>query len=407
MIVELVSVGTELLLGDILNTNTQYLSKQLADVGVDVYHAVTVGDNDKRLKEQLLESLQRSDMVITTGGLGSTNDDITKRIAIEIAGGESVEDENSRENIRDYFRNEKAMEANRIVFTFPKGSQILPNGNGTAPGVIIPIGNKRLVLLPGPPHEMQPMFEHYLKPLLSGETHATTVSRVLKLAVIGEWEMANRVDHLLRSSVNPTIAPYAKKEGAVLRITARAKSVEEAEQLIEPVEKQLFAEFGDLIYSKDETTREQLLVETLIARSERIATAESITGGSVAAKITDVPGASNVIHESFVVYSDGAKSKYLVVSRETLRNHTAVSEEACVEMLWGLQARTNAALCIVTTGYAGPEGEDVGKVYIGVSYRGEVEVYEKRYRGTRERIRQRTVNHAIDYANLMMKKWNA
>lgn len=405
MIIEIVSVGTELLLGDTLNTNAQFLSQQLAEIGADVYYIVTVGDNDDRLKEQLRESLNRSDMVITTGGLGSTNDDITKRIAIELANLGSTEDETSREFMRSYFNREDAMEANRIVYTFPKGAQVFHNPHGTAPGALIPMqDDKDLVIFPGPPNEMQPMFLNHLKPILEERTHSTTVSRVLKFALIGEWEMANRVDDLLRSSQNPTIAPYAKQDGAILRITARASSSAEADKMIDPVEALIRREFGDLVYSSDGTTREELLVHSLASRNEFVATAESITGGLVSAKIINVPGASNVLAQSFVTYSDDAKAEVLSVSRETLEAHTAVSEEVCLEMLIGLEAKTGADLCIATTGYAGPDGEDVGKVYIGVSYHGKREIHEKQYHAHRQRIRQRTVNNAIDYANLALKQ---
>lgn len=408
MIVEFISVGTEILLGDIVNTNVQYLSQVCARLGLNVFHSSVVGDNHDRLMDALQLAVTRSDCIILTGGLGSTDDDITKRVVIEFLGGETEENAYNREVIDNWFSGEKAKEDNRIVYTFPKGSIVLENHVGTASGAWVPFdieGHQgAIVILPGPPHEMQPMVEESLFPILSEHAEGVTKSLVIRMGVIGEYQMNDVLKEKISKSQNPTFAPYVKEDGALLRITAKSSDPMEADRMISTAMQTVQEKLGDYIVAVGEETRAEALVRFLKERDATVSTAESITAGLVSATIVDAPGASDVMEQSFVVYSDRAKHKVLTVPKKKLKENTAVSESVCEAMLNGLYARTGADLCIATTGYAGPDGEDVGHVFIGISYHGKNVIHEHHFHGNRSQIRNRVKNVAIDYAIMTVKR---
>lgn len=402
---EIMAVGTELLLGDIVNTNAQYLAKELALLGFGIYRQTTVGDNEDRLKTALKEALKEAEIIITTGGLGPTPDDITKEVSGMVLGRELLLHKESYEIIRSYFRNnDQAMQnGNQKQAMFPEGAIILDNPNGTAPGCIIPGEDNRFIInLPGPPKEMIPMFENKVKPFLMQFMDHTIISRTLRCIGLGEWDMATRVKDLINDSDNPTVAPYAKEGEAILRITAKAKSEEEAWKMIAPMEEEIRSRIGEYIYGVDEDTLEDVIGRELVENGLSIAIAESVTGGMIASRLLGYEGGmSEVLNEAFVTYSNESKVKYLGVKRETLEAFGAVSEETCREMAEGLHERTAADICLVTTGIAGPTGgseeKPVGLVYIGLWVKGQTMIHKKYFTGGREKIRVRATISALDY----------
>lgn len=408
MIVESISVGTEILLGDILNTNVQYLSRLCARLGLDMYHTSVVGDNPERLFEELEFATSRSDIVILTGGLGSTNDDITKRVVIRFLDRDTMESAYNKEVVENWFSSKEAIQANQIVYTFPSGSTILENHVGTASGAWIPFEKegqqKFIVILPGPPHEMEPMVEESLVPILIEYAGGITKSLSVRIGELGEFRVNEIMKEEMEHSVNPTFAPYVKEDGALIRITAKSPYEREADRLISGAMQIVQEKLGPYIVTIGREKRSEVLVRLLAERGEMVSTAESITGGLVGSTIVEAPGASKVYEQGFITYSDRTKHKLLTVPKKKLREHTAVSENVCKAMLNGLYARTGADLCIATTGYAGPEGPDVGHVFIGILYRGKKNIYEYHLRGNRRQIRQTAKNMAIDRAIMTLKE---
>lgn len=401
---EIVAVGTEILLGDILNTNAQYLSKELAILGIEVYHQCVVGDNPKRLEETLRTGFERSDIIITTGGLGPTKDDLTKEIACDYFGEKLVEDEKALTSIEDFFKkiNRVMTENNKKQALVPENHRtILYNANGTAPGVIIEKDNKIMILLPGPPHEVVPMFEKQVKPYLEKKQDYTFISKILRVANVGESAMEDMVIDLIESQTNPTIAPYAKGGEAILRVTAKAKNEAEAEALLQPTISELRNRLGDAVYAEGETSMEEVVVSLLREKNLKIATAESCTGGLLMEHFVRCSGASAVVLEGCVTYSNEAKINRLGVQKETLDTYGAVSMEVAKEMAEGIAKTSGSDIGISTTGIAGPDGgtleKPVGLVYIGISYKGKTEVRELRYTGNRNVIRKKACYFALDF----------
>ncbi|SHF09494.1 competence/damage-inducible protein A [Clostridium fallax] len=401
---EIIAIGTEILLGDIVNTNAQYLSKQLADNGIDVYHQSVIGDNEERVLEAFKEGFKRADIIITTGGLGPTKDDLTKEMASKYFNRELILDEESLKYIESYFKkNGRELKGgNKKQAYFPKGSIVLPNPNGTAPGAIIEEENKIIIILPGPPREMKPMFKNYVMPYLNKFTNEVLVSKVLRIFGIGEGYMAEKIEDLIDNQSNPTIAPYAKDKDVTLRITAKAKDKNTALKIIEPVEKEIRERLGDNIYGEGEdTTLEEVVAKKLISKNLTISTAESCTGGMLASTLINYPGISKVFLEGAVTYSNEAKIKRLGVKKETLDKYGAVSEETAREMALGIAKTSETNIGLSTTGLAGPDGgtkeKPVGLVYIGLSINGEVRVKKLNLQGDRQKIRIRTVMNILDW----------
>ena len=392
---EIISVGTEILLGDILNTNTYYLSNELAAIGVEVYYQTTVGDNEERLLKTLSESLKRSDLVICTGGLGPTEDDITKEVCAKYLGYDLEINEDSWNKIKRYFdkMGKKPTENNKKQGYFPRNSKILPNDYGTAPGCIMEKNNKAIVILPGPPREMKPMFDNYVKPFLLERTSNIIESRVLRIIDMGESNIEYQLTDLIQNQSNPTIATYAKDYECTVRITAKAKSKEDCLELIQPIEDEIKSRFNEAIYATGETTIEDEVAKILVKNNLTISVAESCTGGMVSSDLINYPGISSVFMEGCVTYSNEAKIMTLGVSDETLNSVGAVSEECAREMAVGVAKRHNTNIGLSTTGIAGPTGatvdKPVGLVYFGIYINGKVVTKKYIFDGDRQRIRYR------------------
>lgn len=400
---EIISVGTEILLGDILNTNTQFLSKELAAIGIEVYRQETIGDNEGRLLEMLQEAFNRCDIVITTGGLGPTNDDLTKEAACRFFNMSLELHEESLSELKNYFNrlNRKISESNYKQAYFPKEAKVLPNPNGTAPGAILEKNGKTIIILPGPPREMKPMYLNHVKDYLIHKGDGMIFSRVIRTLGIGESLAAEKLKEIIEEGINPTVAPYVKEDDVIFRITAKAKSKEEALKLIEPIQKSVENILGEDVYGEGEDiTIEEIVVNLLIDNKLTISTAESCTGGMIASRLISIPGVSDVFLEGAVTYSNEAKIRTLGVKEDTLKRYGAVSEETAREMAEGIARRTESDISIVTTGIAGPGGgtdeKPVGLVYIGVYYKGEIDVYRNVFNGNRDRVRSKSTVMALD-----------
>lgn len=402
MVVELISVGTELLLGNIVNTNAAYLAEQCANCGLSCFYQTVVGDNEERLQETVKAGLKRSDILILTGGLGPTDDDLTKEVVTKAMKKKLVEDEKAREMIQTYFDNRgmEITENNWKQAMVPEGAIVMYNNNGTAPGLIVESGEKCAILLPGPPNEMKPMFEEYVKDYLKKKNPEVIVSTTVKLCGIGESKVADMIQDMLDNQSNPTIAPYAKTGEVHLRVTAKASDEKSANKLIKPVVKQLKTRLAEYIYTTDEnTTLENAIVDLLVANKLTVSTVESCTGGMIAARLINVPGVSDVFKMGHITYSNKAKKKILGVKKRTLEKHTAVSAEVAQEMVKGVEMVSKADVCVSVTGLAGPDGgtakKPVGLVYIACSVKGNVTVQEYHFNGNRAKIRENATASAL------------
>ena len=399
---EIITVGTEILLGDILNTNCRYLSRELAAMGIEMYYQITVGDNEERLLKTLEESLNRSDIVICTGGLGPTEDDITKEVCAKYFGYELELHKPSLDAMIERFKhmNRVPTKNNEKQAYFPKEAYILKNDNGTAPGCIMEKEGKMIVVLPGPPREMEPMFENYVKPYLSKLTDDVIESEVLRIIGVGESKVENDILDIIDSQTNPTIATYAKGYECTLRITAKAKSVEEAKELIKPMSDEMKRRFGQSLYATGETSIEEVVAKMLVENNLKIAVAESCTGGMVSASLINYPGISSVFMEGCVTYSNEAKMKSLGVKKETLDVYGAVSDNCAKEMASGVAARYNTNVGIATTGIAGPGGgtdeKPVGLVYFGIYINGKVITKKYVFNGDRQGVRERATRTILN-----------
>lgn len=402
MTVELISVGTEILLGNIVNTNAAYLSEQCARLGLSCFYQTVVGDNEERLSAVFRTAFERSDVVILSGGLGPTQDDLTKETVAKVLGRKMILDEASKKSIQEYFtkRRIELTENNWKQAMVPEGAIVVANANGTAPGIIVEEGSKRVILLPGPPNELIPMFEKSIYPYLSKAEPGIIYSRTVKLCGIGESKAETMVADLIAEQGNPTIAPYAKTGEVHLRITAKAENEKEAKKLLKPVIKELKNRFGINVYTTDENvTLEQAVVELLLANHLTVTTAESCTGGLLSAKLINVPGVSEVFKHGHVTYSNKAKHKLLGVKKPSLGKYGAVSEMVAKEMVKGAAASSKADVAVAITGIAGPDGgseeKPVGLVYIGCSVCGRVKVKEYHFSGNRNKIRENSVIAAL------------
>ncbi len=407
---EIITVGTEILLGDILNTNTHYLSNELANMGIDVYYQITVGDNEQRLLSQLKESFKRSDLVILTGGLGPTEDDITKEVCAKYFNMEMEFHESSWDKIIEIHNkmNRKPTENNRKQAYFPKGSLILPNKYGTAPGCIMEKDKKTIIVMPGPPKEMKAMFDNYVKLFLLKDNKNILKSKVLRIIGMGESKIENDLLDLIDKQINPTIATYAKDGECTVRITAKGKNEKEVESLIEPISNEIKSRLKEKVYGEDDTTIEDEVAKILVDNNLTIAVAESCTGGMVAADLINYPGISSVFMEGCVTYSNEAKMMTLNVKKETLNTMGAVSEQCAKEMSEGVAARHNTNIGLSTTGIAGPEGgnEDkpVGLVYMGITINNKTIVKKYIFNGNRQQIRSRACKTLLNDLRLELLK---
>ena len=398
---ELISVGTEILLGDILNTDAQYLSIELAKLGISVIHQSTVGDNRERLLAQLDEAAKRSDIIILSGGLGPTPDDLTKEVCCEFFGKEMFLHEPTVEKIKEYFSSKgiEMAQNNLKQAMLPKDCVIFPNDNGTAPGMAIEKDGVHILVLPGPPRELKPMFQNCAVPYLMQFSDRIIVSHNIRTFGIGESSMAERVNDLFDAQ-NPTVAPYAKDGEALLRVTAMAMTKEDAESLCEPIIEEIKKRLDAYVYGVDYNCIEEAVVGMLKEHHLKVATAESCTGGLIAKRITDVPGASEVFECGIISYANGIKHKVLGVSEDDLNKYGAVSEPVAKQMAQGALKVSGADIAVSVTGIAGPgsdsTGKPVGLVYIGLADKENVWVRE-----IRTSRRDRSYNRYVSASNAL------
>ena len=402
MTVELISVGTELLLGNIVNTNAAYLAEKCADLGLSCFYQSVVGDNEERLGAVLKAALERSDIVILSGGLGPTEDDLTKEVSAKVMGRQLVMHEPSKKRIEEYFtsRNMELTENNWKQAMMPEGAIAVNNENGTAPGVIIEDGEKKVILLPGPPNEMIPMFEKSIMPYLEGSDPEVIYSQTVKICGVGESKAETLIKDMIDSQSNPTIATYAKNCEVHLRVTAKAAGEKEAKKLVKPVVKELKNRFGPCIYTTNaDITLEKAVVDLLIANKLTVSTVESCTGGMLAARLINVSGVSDVYKSGYITYSNKARRRILGIKKGLLEKKGAVSEEVAKEMAKGAAAISRAEVAVSITGIAGPGGgteeKPVGLVYIACSVCGKIKVRKYNFRGNRAKIRETAVSSAL------------
>lgn len=400
---ELIAVGTELLLGNVANTDAQILSEKLSELGIDVLYHTVVGDNPKRLREALELARSRVDIIITTGGLGPTYDDLTKQTICETFGRKNIFYPELEAWLRQLFaRRGRVMTENNLAQAYlPEGCAVFHNHNGTAPGCAFCEGGVHVLMLPGPPHECALMFETGAEAYLRALSDETIVSHTLRIYGKGESEMESLLREKIEKMINPTVAPYAKSDECMLRVTAKAGSAEAAEALLRPVMDELLGVIGEWVYGVDVDSLEAVCVALLKERGATLATAESCTGGLIAKRVTDVPGASAAFLGGVVSYTNGVKSRVLNVPASILDEYGAVSEPVARAMAEGVRSLTGADYALSVTGLAGPDGDErgnpVGLVYVGLAAPDGTTVRECRFgKRTREHIRQQSANTALD-----------
>lgn len=415
MIAELISVGTELLLGNIVNTNANYLARKCAELGITNYYQISVGDNEERLADVIKTALSRSDLLILTGGLGPTKDDLTKEVTANVLNKILIEDSHTKDKIKEYFNRKNYFEItenNWKQALIIEGSIVVDNLNGTAPGLIVKTEEgKIIILLPGPPNELQPMFEQDIYPYLVKLQPGILYTEMIKICGIGESKVETMIQDLIDNQSNPTIAPYAKTGEVHLRITASASTIKEGKTLVKPIVDELYQRFSTHIYTnKEDESLEDVVVHLLAKHNLIISTAESCTGGLLTGRLVNVPGASEVLEEGFITYSNDAKEKYLNVSHKTLETYGAVSRETAGEMARGAcnfnkcSNMVDKNVCnktsIAITGLAGPGGgtkeKPVGTVFIACMVNGHVRIEKFHFKGNRQKIRELTVINGLN-----------
>ena len=409
---EIIAVGTELLLGEIANTNGQYISKRLAEYGIDTFYHTCVGDNSGRILDVLKIAYNRSNVIILTGGLGPTDDDMTKETLADFLNLPLVLDERSLTRIGEYFhtRSREMPQSNRKQAEIPLGSIAILNNFGTAPGVYLEQQGRIFILLPGPPRELQPMFDNQALPMLikqsKQEEKAIIYSHTLRFFGIGESELAEQIEDLLKLQSNPTIAPLCKESDVTLRITAKAPDRLAADALINPVKEMILERVGDYYYGSNDETLITLIHQYLLDNGKTVSIAESCTGGLLSSMLTTLPNSSQYFMEGVACYSNHAKLR-LGVSEAVLNERGAVSREVAEELAILIRQRSSTDYGISITGIAGPsagqEMKPVGLVYIGISTKDQVSVHELMLHGTRDFIRLKTANTALF---LLLKEFN-
>lgn len=404
-VVEIISVGTELLLGNIVNSDAQMLSRKLTGLGLNVYYHTVVGDNPVRLREAVETAKNRADILITTGGLGPTCDDLTKQTLAETFGKQLVLHEDIADELRAWFarRGQEMTENNLQQAQLPEGCTIFPNACGTAPGCAFQAEGKHVLMLPGPPSECADMFEKQAMPYLAALGEGVIVSRTLKIFGMGESRLESLLREKMNAMTNPTLAPYAKEGECELRVTAKAGTEERAAALIAPVVEELRALLGDVVYGVDVPDLETVVLELLKEKGLTLCTAESCTGGLIAKRLTDIPGSSAVFRGAVVSYCNEVKAAALGVPEELLERYGAVSEPVARAMAEGARKVLNCDLALAATGVAGPGGDErgnpAGLVYVALAARDQSFVRPMTLSGaSRARVRTTAAHHALDLA---------
>lgn len=399
---ELIAVGTEILLGQIVNTDAQVISQGLSELGINVYYQTVVGDNKERLERAILEAKERADIIITTGGLGPTLDDLTKETLAEAFGKTMVLHEESLKEIKSYFeKSGKQMTPNNEKQAWlPQGCTVFKNEWGTAPACAFEADGKYVIMLPGPPRECEPMFKKYVMPFLYPLAGGCIKSHNVRMFGIGESAMETKLYDLMSSMENPTIAPYAKTSECFVRITAKAETEDKAEQMLKPVVENVKQIIGDDVYGVDVDSLEQVVGQLLIKNNMTLAVAESCTGGLLSKRITDLAGASAYYLGGICSYSNEVKMNLLGVRRETLEKYGAVSEQTAEQMARGICKRLGSDVGVGITGIAGPDGgteeKPVGLVYISVCINGKVITRKTNNGYGRDRVRNHAASLALD-----------
>ena len=403
---EILCVGTELLLETTINTNATVISRELASIGINVYKQSVVGDNADRLKKSLIRALEENDIVITTGGLGATCDDLTKEVAAELFNLQLKTDESILKIIKNSFQktNKKMTKNNEKQALVPEEAIVLANKNGLAPGIVIEKNQKTLILLPGPPQEMEHLLKSGVIPYLSKKSDKILMSKNINIFGKSESEIESILQNMMNSLENPTLAPYDKDGEVILRVTASAKTTQEALDKINPIIKEIKEKIGDkYIYGIDVESLQTTLVHKLKNKKLTLSTAESCTGGFLSKMITEVSGSSDVFNLGVCTYSNEMKKKVLGVTHATLEKYTAVSQQVAKEMAIGIRKLSGADIGVSTTGLAGPKsdasGKPVGLVYIGIESDFYSEVLElnlaKGFGDERDDIRHSACLHAL------------
>lgn len=409
---EIIAVGSELLLGQIVNSNARFLSQQLAVLGINVYYHTVVGDNPDRLKSAIEIAEKRSNLIIFTGGLGPTKDDLTKETIARHIGKNLVMDQKALESIELYFKkaNRVMTENNRKQALVLEGSLILPNDHGMAPGMVVEGDGHIYMLLPGPPKEMEPMFSQYGANAISIQTDSNEkiVSRVLRFFGIGEAALETEIIDLIDNQSNPTIAPLAGDSEVTLRLTAKHINPVIANSMLDEVEKAITNRVGEFLYGYDNTSLMEELMKSLKHNKLTIAAAESLTGGMFQQVLTGNPGASSVLKGGVVCYSAEVKQQVVKVKQETIEKHGVVSEQCAKELAENVSRLLSADVGISFTGVAGPEeleGQPVGTVYIGIAIKGRPTIVEKiNLGGTRDANRIRAVKYGCYFLHRILKE---
>ena len=390
----ILTIGTEILFGSILNTNSVFLSKELNALGVDVLRHVTVGDNRGRLLKAIRQAYEDCDLIITTGGLGPTEDDLTKETIAKYFGAPLEEHPDELKTLRSWFGSQgRVMAENNVKQAwFPRGSVVLPNPNGTAPGFYYTDGKKHIYVLPGPPRENVPMFRDHVAPKLSAHDDGYLFYKIVRTTGIGESDLETRLMDLIDGQTDPTIATYAKQFECSFRVASKRPTLKEAQDAVEECMVKIRERVGEYIYSEDNKDLLVIVMNKLKEKGIKIASAESITGGMFAKMITDVPGASKVFSKGIVTYSNEAKMSELGVSSQTLEKYGAISPQTAEEMVRGISRKSGCRICVSVTGNAGPdadEGKPVGQFFVGLMNGDEVTVKEFRAnRNNRNYIRE-------------------
>lgn len=401
---EIVAVGTELLLGQIANTNAQWISQQLALYGINIFNHVVVGDNLNRVAEAFKQAHERSDIIIVTGGLGPTEDDLTREGFQVISGLGIVEHEPSMKKIEDWFKRTgwNMTPNNRKQARVFETAKVLENKWGMAPGMIVPYEGRTWIFLPGVPREMKAMFKEDILPYLFHLTGKQQMikSNILKFIGIGESALEHELQELIRKQSNPTIAPLATDDGIIIRLTAKAESEKELDEMLEDTKEKILQKVGKYFVAENDETIEQVIVEKLKEKGLTIAAAESLTGGKFIEKLISVPGASGAIQGGVVCYHTQVKKNLLDVSEQTINEYGTVSEECAIELSNNVRKKLDADIGISFTGVAGPkqiEGKQVGTVFIGIStgMHGE-KAYGFLFQGDRNTIRNRAVLKGLE-----------
>ena len=406
---EIISVGTELLLGHVTNTDARDISELLSKIGVNVRWHTVVGDNPGRLRESVEIAKDRADVIVTTGGLGPTCDDLTKKVLAEAFGLALVRDQAEYDGLYDYIQLGRLVTPNNFAQAdLPEGCTVFHNNWGTAPGCAFEAEGKIVIMMPGPPNECVPMFRTYALPYLQRLSDELIVSHSLRIFGMGESTVDQIFHDEMNAMANPSMAPYAKECDCLLQITAKADTAEEAEEMIRPVMAHVREKLGDLIYGEDVETLEEAVMELLKRRPATFAAAESCTGGDIARRFTELPGASAFFHGGVVSYTNGVKAGVLGIDPALIEEKGAVSFEVAKAMAEGIRARLGTDMAVSVTGLAGPDGDgvhEVGTVFIALAVEGQTFVRETHMgqKRTRSFIRRMAGNHAFD----MMRRYMA